>query len=105
MSGLFVVLVSIPGVLVSFGASWLFHPIVYHEQASTFSKLRAGPGIGIGILLLLFLPKRAALRTAGLGEVTTHAPTLLDLFAFLWALFELAAGVTAADLLRSIRAK
>lgn len=99
MRGIVVIMLSIPGIVTGYWTSTVLFPIIYSDRASSFARLRGGPAVGIGLILALFLPKRAALREEAGGV----SPSLLDMFAFLWSLCEIAAGVLLADFVRGAR--
>lgn len=100
-----VVLSCLPGVAVALLASLFLHPPLYERaNSSEFAKLRGGPAIGLGLILLNCVVKRAVVRQYIEQEEATRS-SLLDLFALLWGAIEVALGTFLADVWRATQQK
>lgn len=92
------VLSSLPGFILSLVVSILIHPRIYHENSSSFAKLRGGPSIGVALVILIAVGKRRFIRD--ILEKDNGDNSTADLLAMIWAAVEVAAGTFVADLLR-----
>lgn len=100
-----VVLSCLPGIVVAWLASLFLHPSIYERASSSeFAKLRGGPAIGMGLILLNCVVKRAVVRQYIEQEEATRS-SLLDLLALLWGALEVALGTFLADLWRATQQK
>lgn len=79
-------------------------PIYERASSSEFAKLRGGPAIGMGLILLNCVVKRAIVRQYIEQEEATRS-SLLDLLALLWGALEVVCGTFLADVWRATQQK
>lgn len=95
------VIISAGGVATAFVASLILHPVIFRPGASRFSVMRAGPGVGVILILLTSLVTRRHCRSL-VKTQSQSAETLLDALSGLWAAGLVACGTLLADMLRSV---
>ncbi len=83
--------------VVSFLSSILLYPIMYTRKASTFSKLRGAPAVGVMILLFSLQANSEILRRK--KQCDFEHNLLSSLLAFV----SVGSGIISADLVRSIK--
>ena len=99
--------VTLPGFLVSFASSVILHPIIYRRDATRFSQIRLGPGIGVALVVVnsvvkLYLLCHWISDWQRRDKLEVH---LFSVLAHLWAAAEVMVGVFSADLYRAARRK
>ena len=83
--------------IVAFIVSVLLHPIMYTDDSTPFSRLRAAPAIGTALALVATFTNLELLRVKGIQESEGN------FLAIVAAFVSIGTGVIAADFWRSIR--